>query len=89
MKIEITNNFSSKLKRQISYISKDKPEAARKFNKLILEKIKHLSKMPYQNRKSIFFDDDNTRDLIIKGYLIVYEIIPNENRIVVFAFHKW
>lgn len=41
------------------------------------------------NRKSIFFVDENIRDLSVKGYIIVYEISSAGNRIVVFGFYKW
>ena len=71
MKIEITPAFRDKLKRQILYISKDKPQAARKFNQLVFQEIRKLSDNPKKNRKSIFFDDENIRDLIVKGYIVV------------------
>ncbi|WP_312768912.1 type II toxin-antitoxin system RelE/ParE family toxin [Epilithonimonas sp.] len=89
MKIEITSGFRDKLKRQIQYISKDKPQAARKFNQLVFQEIRKLADNPKKNRKSIFFDNDNIRDLVVKGYLIVYEILSQENKIVVFGFYKW
>ena len=89
MKIEITEHFRDKLKRQIQYISLHKPTAARKFNQSIFANIKKISANPKINRKSIFFEDENIRDLVVKGYLIVYEILPAENRIVVFGFYKW
>ena len=89
MKIEITSGFRDKLKRQIQYISNDKPQAARKFNQLVFQEIRKLSNNPKKNRKSIFFDNDNIRDLIVKGYLIIYEILPDENKIAVMGFYKW
>lgn len=89
MKIEVTEHFKNKLKRQILYIALDKPLAAKKLNRLIFKKIKEISNYPKLNRKSIFFDDENIRDLVIKGYLIVYEILLDENKIVVFGFYKW
>ncbi len=89
MKIEVTSAFRDKLKRQIRYISKDKPQAARKLNQLVFQEIRKLSDSPKKNRKSIFFEDENIRDLIVKGYLIIYEILPNENKMVVFGFYKW
>ncbi|WP_312078607.1 type II toxin-antitoxin system RelE/ParE family toxin [Chryseobacterium sp.] len=89
MKIEITEHFKDKLKRQVKYISLDKPIAARKFNQTIFANIKKISVNPKINRKSIFFEDENIRDLVVKGYFIVYEILPDENRIVVFGFYKW
>ena len=89
MKIEVIENFKNKLKRQILYIALDKPLAAKKLNRLIFKKIKEISNYPKLNRKSIFFEDENIRDLVIKGYLIVYEILLDENKIVVFGFYKW
>lgn len=89
MKIEISEQFRDKLKRQVQYISLDKPAAARKFNQSIFANIKKISANPKINRKSIFFEDENIRDLVVKGYLVVYEILPAENRIVVFGFYKW
>lgn len=89
MKIEVTEQFKNKLKRQILYIASDKPLAAKKLNRLIFKKIKEISNYPKINRKSIFFEDENIRDLVIKGYLIVYEILLDENKIVVFGFYKW
>lgn len=89
MKIEITSGFRDKVKKQIQYISKDKPQAARNFNQLVFQEIRKLSDNPKKNRKSIFFDNDNIRDLVVKGYLIVFEIVTYENKIVVFGFYKW
>jgi len=89
MKIEVTSGFRDKLKRQIQYISKDKPHAARKFNQLVFQEVRKLADSPRKNRKSIFFDNDNIRDLVVKGYLIVYEIVTYENKILVFGFYKW
>lgn len=89
MKIEVTSHFKSKLRNQLEFIALDKKGAARKFNKTVFEKIRKLAKYPKQNRKSIFFENDNIRDLVVHGYVIVYEILPNENKIVVFGFYKW
>lgn len=89
MKIEITDKFRDKLKRQIQYISSDKPFAAKKFNQSIFRNLKKINEMPYKNRKSIFFEDENIRELVLNGYLVIYEIIPEEQKIVVFGFHKW
>ncbi|SFV90748.1 hypothetical protein MNB_SV-4-790 [hydrothermal vent metagenome] len=36
---------------------------------------------PYQYRKSIYFNHDNIRDMVYKGYTIVYEINSEENRL--------
>ncbi len=56
------------------YTSKDKIQASRKFKTDIDKKIGDLRNFPYKNRKSIYFDDENIRDMIYKGYTITYEI---------------
>ena len=71
MKIKITKLFSNKLNKQVDYIAKDKPAAARKFKNDVLAEIKGVSNMPYRNRKSIFFENNDIREFIFKGYIIV------------------
>ncbi len=78
MKIKILKGFSLKLADQVDFIAKDKPFAARKFKKDILIALKDLNALPYRQRKSIYFEDENIRDLIFKGYTIVYRINPRK-----------
>ncbi len=89
MKIKITRAFRDKLNDQIDYIAQDKPSAARKFKRYILNEVKSLQDIPYRNRKSIFFDRDDIRDLIVRGYVIVYKINKDKRVIEVFGFSKW
>ena len=89
MKLRITKSFMDKLNEQIKYIAQDKPGAARKLKTHILHDLQNISEMPYMNRKSIFFERDDIRDLIIKGYVIVYKINEKENSIEVFGFTKY
>jgi len=89
MKIEILLSFREKLGNQVAFIAKDKPVAARKFKQEIISKIKQLSKNPYSNRKSIYFDKPEIRDLIFKGYTVVYVIDEIEKSIFVFGFTRF
>jgi len=89
MKIEILFSFREKLGYQLAYIAIDKPEAARKFKKDIIKRIKQLPQSPYSNRKSIYFDRPDIRDLIFKGNTIVYKIDETKKAIVVFGFTKF
>ena len=72
MKLRILESFGEKLNEQVDYIAQDKPGSARKFKADIIGKIKAIPKMPYANRKSIFFDREDIRYLIFKGYIVVY-----------------
>lgn len=87
MRVNYTSEFKEGLAKQVKYISLDKPYAARKFKNDIIKETKGIVKMPYSYRKSIFFDDDNIRDLIYKGYCIVFNI--QETRVIVFSIVKY
>jgi len=54
-----------------------------------MTRIKKIPEVPYSNRKSIFFDRNDIRDLIYKGYVVVYKINEVEKLIEVFGFVKW
>jgi len=87
LQLLISRKFYEKLNRQVKYIAKDKPSAAVKFRKNVLQEITKIPDRMRSHKKCDFFDDQNIRELIYKGYRIVFEI--RENEIVVFGFHKW
>ncbi len=45
--------------------------------------------MPYACRKSIFFDREDIRDLVFKGYIIVYKVDDDDEIITLFGFTKY
>lgn len=87
MKILLKDSFLNRLENQIEYIAKDSPTRARKFYKNILQQIKGISSNPYKHRKSIYFEEETIRDLIYKGYTIIFRI--NKENIEVFGFVKY
>jgi len=89
MKIVLTPLFISDLDKQVAYISKDKPKAAKKFKKDLITNIKKDLKNPYHFKKSQYFDDDLVRDYTFKGYTSVYQINISNNTIEVFGFIKY
>lgn len=89
MKLKITKGFRDKLNDQIDYIAKDKPTAARRFKNELISKIRKIPDMPYKHRKSIFFDREDIRDLVFKGYVTVYKIDKESQEIEVFGFSKY
>ncbi|MEQ8627789.1 type II toxin-antitoxin system RelE/ParE family toxin [Ekhidna sp.] len=84
--VEATEAFMNKLLIIIDRIKEDRPTVAKKLRKEILQIVKSLRKMPFRYRQSIYFEDENTRDLIFKGFTIIYEI-QNE-KVVVFSIVK-
>jgi len=89
MRLKISTSFKDKLSDQVEFIANDKPSAARKFKSEIISRIKDIPQMPYKNRKSIFFDREDIRELIYKGYIVVYKINDEENTIEVFGLTKY
>lgn len=89
MKLKVLTSFKEKLNIQVDFIAKDKPFAARKFKSEIISRIKEIPQMPYMHRKSIFFDREDIRELIHKGYIIVYKVNEKECAIEVFGFTKY
>lgn len=89
MKLRILKSFRDKLNEQVKYIAKDKPGAARKFKTDVLRRIKEIPSMPYACRRSIFFERDDIRDLIFKGYIVVYKVDESEGVVIVFGFSKY
>ncbi len=89
MIIKIKESFKEKLSNQVKYIATDSPSRARKFKKEILKEIKNIYPNPYKHRQSIYFEDDKIRDLIYKGYAIIFRINEVEKSIEAFGFVKY
>jgi plasmid stabilization system protein ParE len=88
MKIKLHENFVRKLTRQVAYIAADKPKAARKFKNDLLTRIKAITDFPFKNKRSIYFDSDNIRDLTFKGYTVTYKVDSDNKVIEVFGLTK-
>ena len=89
MKIVYSETFTERLVRQLQYISLDNPSAAKRLKKELILQIKKIPKNPYIHRKSIYFDNEMIRDLIFKGYTIVFKINTSANQIEVFGLVKF
>lgn len=87
MKIVYKESFVERLEKQLKYIAKDNPTAAKRFKKNIVEKIKSIPSNPKLFRKSIYFEDETIRDLIFKEYTVVFRI--TKAQIEVFGFVKF
>jgi hypothetical protein len=89
MTVRISNEFLKLLTAQVRFIYKAKPRAALKFRKDLLKNIKKDLKQPFHFKKSRYFDDENIRDYIFKGYVSVYEINIDMKTVSVFGFIKY
>lgn len=71
------------------FISLDSQNRANKFKHNLKEKIQNLENMPFKYRQSIYFDNQNIRDLIYKGYIIPYKIDLSKNTILILGITKY
>ena len=81
--------FENNLKVILKYISIDSKIKAKKFNIDLLKKVKKLPNMPYKFRQSLYYNSNNIRDFIFKGYTIPYLIDKDKNSIVILDIFKW
>jgi len=87
LKIIIETGFSEPLFRILTTIAKDKKSAAKKFNQELKDKINLLANSPFMCRASIYLQDTRYRDLIFKGYTIIYKV--EDDKIKVLDIFKW
>lgn len=88
MKTVLADDFLLELGEQTEYIASDKILAAIAFEQGVFEAIENIKAHPMKCRKSIWFNDDNVRDLIFKGYTIIYKINWASQEIFVFSLLK-
>ena len=89
MKVSFEEKFIIALNNQVRYISKDKPISSRKFKNELIKNLKKDLKSPYHFKKSGYYDDENIRDYVFKGYTSVYKIDIIQDVIIVFGFIKY
>lgn len=79
--------FVKQLLSILRYIANDKISASIKFEKELNQLIKDLINFPYKFRPSYYFEDESYRDLIYKGYTIIYKV--EKKRILILEIFKW
>ena len=84
-----SESFVCKLSDILTFISKDSKANAKNFKNELQESLISIQYMPYKYRKSIYFDDENIRDFIFKGYCIPYHIDEKNDQIILLSIIKW
>ena len=87
MRVLFKDSFLNRLESQIEYISLDSPSRARKFKSDLFKRIKEIPQRPFSYRKSIYFEDESIRELIFKGYKIVFRL--TDKSVEIFGFVKY
>ncbi len=79
MKIIYKKTFEKQLLQIIDYIAQDKKGASLKFASELEELIFLIPENPFKYRISHYFDNENIRDMIYKGYTIIYKVNFEKN----------
>ena len=82
-------NHLQKLQSIMEFIAQDSLNQAIKFQVDLDEIIDDIPNMPFKYRKSIYFNDNNIRDLIFKGYVVPYKIDTSKNQIIIIGINKY
>ena len=85
MQIVRTQEYQKELLTILKYIAKDKITASRKFNKDLNTEISKIPEFPYKYNSSLYFDDENIRDMTFKTYTVIYEIDLYKNTILILS----
>lgn len=80
--------FLKQLKQIIEYIAQDKPSASMKFKNELKKSINLIPNNPIMYRQSNYFEDKNIRDMVHKGYTIIYRIRPIKKEIEILKIFK-
>ncbi|CAM3467300.1 type II toxin-antitoxin system RelE/ParE family toxin [Helicobacter labetoulli] len=74
----------------ISFIAKDSQTRADEFSSTLRKKIESIPEMPYRFRQNQILQDENIRDLIYKGYVVVFAIEQDSITILgIFKHNIW
>jgi len=88
-KIRRSDEFRENLSKILFYIAKDSKNRANNFKNSLRKEIEELTFMPLKYRKSIYFNQENIRDFIFKGYCIPYIIDEDKKKIILLDIIKW
>ncbi len=89
MQIIKKDKYLNDLQKIMDFIAKDSIERAFDFEENLEKKLYDLPNMPYKFRQSIYFDDENIRDFIFKGYVIPYLVDMQNNLIAILGVNKY
>ncbi len=84
MEIVYHPRFEKRLVDILDYIAQDKISASVNFATELEQHILQIPSNPYQYRKSLYFDDEQIRDMTYKKFTIVYEVDTDNNELLIF-----
>lgn len=89
MKINRSRRYKNNLFQILDYIAQDKLSASEDFLNELDKLINNLPNFPFKFRKSKYFNNENIRDMVYKGYTVIYRVNEAKNTIdIVRIFYK-
>jgi plasmid stabilization system protein ParE len=73
----------------MDFIALDSVQRAISFQIDLDALVDNIVNFPLKYRKSIYFDDENIRDIVFKGYVVPYEVNMESMTITVLGIVKW
>jgi len=89
MKIIYQTKFVDAFKDILDFIALDSKNSAIKFRNDVKDKIENIHHMPFKYKQSLYFENENIRELTFKGYVIVYEIDKISDSIIIIGMKKY
>lgn len=89
MHIVKSDKFLAQLAVILRFIALDSPNHARIFKQALAKKVMEVDHFPYKYRASIYFESQEIRDLIFKGYVIPYYIDNLNDEIILIGIAKY
>ncbi|PAF49276.1 hypothetical protein BKH41_03865 [Helicobacter sp. 12S02232-10] len=89
MQVIKTARFKSELQKIVAFIAVYNPQNAIKFKDDLLQKLFKIPDMPYSHRQSELFNQENIREFIFKGYVVIYRITENIELLGIYRDNIW
>lgn len=74
MRVKRSLLFKEQFRHTILNIAQDKKSAAREFKNSLNKVIDNIPTFPYKYRQSYYHSDNSIRDMVYRGYTVVYKI---------------
>ncbi|PAF46142.1 hypothetical protein BKH46_08835 [Helicobacter sp. 12S02634-8] len=89
MQVIKTERFKTDLESILAFIATHSPQNAINFKNELLQKLFQIPQMPYSHRKSRVFNQENIRELVFKGFVVIYRITENIEILGIYKSNIW
>ena len=89
MKILFTDDFKENLIEILKFIKQDSQDHAYNFRDSLKNEIMKTPERPYSYRENLTMKDTQVRDLVFKGYVVVFVIEEREQTITIISIYKY